>query len=85
MDLAPAASVAREGTRQMRNPCETRDPDRIPVILGQLEQLWERYPDLRLGQLILNALQVDFYHVEDEDFIRRLYDCYDNLEIRLEQ
>jgi hypothetical protein len=62
-----------------------RDIDRIPVILGQLEQLWERYPDLRLGQLILNVFREDFYHVEDEDFIRRMYDSYDDLEIRLEQ
>lgn len=62
-----------------------RDPDRIPVILGQLEQLWERYPDLRLGQLILNAFRDDFYGVEDEDLIRRMFDCYDDLEIRLEQ
>lgn len=62
-----------------------RDPDRIPVILAQIEQLWERYPDLRLGQLILNIFRDDFYHVEDEDLVRRLYDGYDDLEIRLSQ
>lgn len=62
-----------------------RDPDRIPVILGQIEQLWERYPDLRLGQLILNIFRDDFYHVEDEELVRRLYDGYDDLEIRLSQ
>jgi hypothetical protein len=80
MDLAPAASVAREGVRQMRNP------DRIPVILGHLEQLWERYPDLRLGQLILNVFgRTDFYAIEDEELISRMYACYDDLEIRFEQ
>lgn len=83
--MAPAASVAREGTRQMKDPCEPRDPDRIPMVLWQLEQLWERYPDLRLGQLISNALQIDIYHVEDADLVRRMYAFYDDLEIRLEQ
>ena len=63
-----------------------RDPDRIPIILSQIEMLWERYPDLRLGQLILNVFgKNDFYGVEDEELVDRLYGFYDDLEIRLEQ
>jgi len=62
-----------------------RDPDRIPVILSQIEMLWEKYPDLRLGQLIMNALVYDLYNTEDEDLVDRLYGFYDDLEIRLEQ
>ena len=62
-----------------------RDPDRIPIILNQIEMLWEKYPDLRLGQLIMNALVYDLYNTEDEDLVDRLYGFYDDLEIRLEQ
>ena len=54
-----------------------RDPDRIPVILNQIEMLWERYPDLRLGQLIMNALIYDLYNTEDEELVDRLYGFYD--------
>jgi uncharacterized protein YihD (DUF1040 family) len=29
-----------------------RDPNRIPRITAKFSQLWERNPDLRLGQLV---------------------------------
>lgn len=32
-----------------------RDPNRIPEILETVKTLWEANPDLRLGQLIINA------------------------------
>ena len=32
-----------------------RDPKRIPIILKRLENIWRRFPDLRLGQLIENV------------------------------
>lgn len=32
-----------------------RDPARIDRVLKKLRLLWQRYPDLRLGQLIQNA------------------------------
>ncbi len=32
-----------------------RDPDRIPAILRALEEVWRADPDLRLGQLLVNA------------------------------
>lgn len=62
-----------------------RDPDRIPVILARLEAVWERYPDLRLGQLLMNADAGYLYAIEDEDLARRVEAVYDDLEIRLEQ
>ena len=62
-----------------------RDPDRIPIILNQIEMLWEKYPDLRLGQLIMNAVAYDLYNTEDDHLVDRLYGFYDDLEIRLEQ
>ena len=33
-----------------------RDPKRIRRILGLLEHAWNRYPDLRLGQLYVNLM-----------------------------
>ena len=49
-------------------------------FLSRLEDLWVRYPQLRLGQLIGNvfnyALGKDPYNVEDEDFISALEEFY---------
>lgn len=47
-----------------------RDPNRIPIILEKLRQVWEAAPDLRLVQLISNtarksSLPVDSFNLED--------------------
>jgi uncharacterized protein YihD (DUF1040 family) len=46
-----------------------RDPKRIKRILDKIQVCWEKYPDFRLGQLILNAIQNDnfLYYIEDTD------------------
>jgi hypothetical protein len=49
-----------------------RDPKRISNILALLSFVWRQYPDLRLGQLIDNALYnngvpIDLFYVEDDD------------------
>lgn len=31
-----------------------KDPKRIDRILKQIEEIWKKHPDLRLGQLVLN-------------------------------
>jgi len=60
-----------------------RDPNRIPEILKELEKVWSKYPDLRLGQLIINLSYVKrrnsglnrenvIYYEEDEDFLEFL-------------
>lgn len=60
-----------------------RDPKRIPIILKQLEDLWMKHPDLRLGQLILNVFSLHngidarVYNMEDEDFIREIKKDYE--------
>ncbi|ADB15124.1 hypothetical protein Psta_0434 [Pirellula staleyi DSM 6068] len=33
-----------------------RDPQRIEQILEVLREIWEREPDLRLGQIVVNAI-----------------------------
>ncbi len=49
-----------------------RDPNRMPVLLMKLQELWEKYPDMRFMQLI-NNLQTregnDMFYVEDDMFI----------------
>lgn len=44
-----------------------RNPDRIPVVLGIIKNIWEKYPDLRLGQL-MSILGADF-SIEDYDLL----------------
>lgn len=52
-----------------------RDPDRIPSVLAEIEQLWQRHPDWRLGQLICNlASWADHdatspYDIEDDALV----------------
>ena len=55
-----------------------RSVDRIPNILDRLGKIWEKYPDLRLGQLIANVISDDsvLYMLEDEELVRSLEDFY---------
>ena len=54
-----------------------RDPKRIPKILKAIEKVWEKYPDMRLGQLIANVVDESaIYFVEDEDLIDELKKVY---------
>lgn len=45
-----------------------RDPKRIDKILKLIKTYWKKHPDMRLTQLIMNALQItdDPYYIEDE-------------------
>lgn len=52
-----------------------RDINRIPGILKELEQIWKANPDLRLGQLIVNATRPkdpcpSVFFIEDEDLVK---------------
>ena len=52
-----------------------RDPNRIPETLKELEILWKRYPDWRLGQLIANlnrelTLRDDPFYLEDDELLK---------------
>jgi uncharacterized protein YihD (DUF1040 family) len=54
-----------------------RDPARIDRILELLREVWTRSPDLRLGQLIVNAVQPrgpcpEVFSIEDTVLARRL-------------
>lgn len=48
-----------------------RDPNRIDAMLREIGWHWKRCPDLRLGQLLVNASQMsdgpaDIFYVEDD-------------------
>ena len=54
-----------------------RDPARIDRMLSQLRELWHRYPDQRLGQLIVNVIRPGepcprVFYTEDGDTERKL-------------
>jgi uncharacterized protein YihD (DUF1040 family) len=55
-----------------------RDPNRIHEILRVMSKVWYNHPDLRLGQLILNACATDsgLYYMEDEDLLKGLKHAY---------
>jgi hypothetical protein len=54
-----------------------RDPGRIDGVLAVVRDVWNRYPDLRLGQLLVNAVQPpepgsELYSIEDAPLVRKL-------------
>lgn len=55
-----------------------RDPARIPGVLERLGKLWEKHPQLRLGQLIINSSrwQSALYVLEDDALLELLEDYY---------
>lgn len=54
-----------------------RDKERIKDILERLEKIWNEYPDLRLGQLILNVYSdPTLYYVEDDKLLSAMESLY---------
>ena len=50
-----------------------RDPKRIDIILGQIKELWEAYPDMRFMQLLINMFGDKLpYYLEDTQVSREL-------------
>lgn len=52
----------------------TRDPARIPEVLETIKKIWEKNPDLRLMQLLMNT-QLGYYS-EDNYLLERLRQVY---------
>ena len=56
-----------------------RDPKRIDEIINKIKDIWNKYPDLRLGQLILcNVREEDLFYIDDNELLRRLDDFESN-------
>ena len=54
-----------------------RDPRRIDQILDIVREIWEREPDLRLGQVVVNAIRPSepcpqIFGAEDDDVLKGL-------------
>jgi len=50
-----------------------RDPARIDPTLEAIGEFWKKYPDLRLGQLIIILAQnarTDPFYVEDDKLVQ---------------
>lgn len=54
-----------------------RNPDRIDKVLNTISKVWKKYPDLRLGQLIINVIPEDkIYNVEDDILENKIKERY---------
>jgi len=55
-----------------------RDPSRIRPLLDRLTTIWEKYPDLRLGQLILGVPREPsvIYNMEDGKLLKEIEDTH---------
>ena len=50
-----------------------RAPQRMEEVLQLVKDVWEQYPDFRLGQLLVNVCgKADLFYVEDEDLVKAL-------------
>jgi len=51
-----------------------RDLNRIKPIIDTVTQVWNKHPDLRLGQMLenLTGYDEDLYYVEDDELLKRL-------------
>ena len=56
---------------------KSRNPERISSILAELENTWKRYPDLRLGQLIMDIIPDDNlrFYIEDDKMLEAIKAC----------
>ena len=69
------------------NPIVTREPERIGRILASIRAIWTRFPDWRLGQLLINAiplLESRLFSIEDtiteeklDEFERKMDEALD--------
>ena len=61
----------------------TRTPERIKIVLSEIEQLWNKQPDQRFGQLLFNYTRIgtrtevmgtvrDPFFYDDEDILKDL-------------
>ena len=46
------------------------------LLLAAVIEVWKKYPDLRLGQLLANSVPVNFYYRTDEELLHRICKTY---------
>lgn len=59
-----------------------RNPERIRPFLDKVAEAWEKYPDLRFGQLVMDIVpDTDrLWNCEEEEFLNRLDNFVTNIE-----
>jgi uncharacterized protein YihD (DUF1040 family) len=61
-----------------------RDPKRIDEVINRVKRAWKTYPDLRLGQLLLNvADDKNLYYLEDDELVFLMEDYLKQLSGRV--
>jgi hypothetical protein len=56
-----------------------RDPKRIPIAMDDIMHVWEKFHDLRLGQIISSAMSgsdVDLFYIEDDELVDRIQEKF---------
>lgn len=59
----------------MKGEILMRDPNRIDPLLRSIKEIWSKYPDLRLLQLLTNVTyseKCDQFYVEDDRLLELL-------------
>lgn len=65
--------LAQRILMESRYEFKTRAPQRMDEVLRMIKEIWEQYPDFRLGQLFVNVCgKKDLFYVEDEDLVKAL-------------
>lgn len=54
-----------------------RDPWRIASVVSEVQRLWGRMPELRLGQFLSVVVGQDIFDIEDDELLKRLRDFED--------
>ena len=61
-----------------------RNPERIRPFLDKLAETWEKYPDLRFGQLVMDIVPDSdrLWNCEEDEFLNSLESFVSNIEER---
>ena len=65
-----------------------RDAGRIDVVLAKICEIWKKYPDLRLMQLLINVFDPktpfsEAYYTEEDDLMDMLDETYPRSEMNI--
>ena len=54
-----------------------RTENDINIIIKKLGYIWKKYPNLRLGQLLVNFIDIaNLFYIEDNNLLTRMASCY---------
>jgi hypothetical protein len=78
--MGEPAQASKRSLLRFTSTAETlimRDPARIQLVLDSIRTGWELQPDLRLGQIIVNAVRPPqpcpaIFYIEDDELVRRI-------------